>query len=279
MLFKMRNWVWLGMILAMVMLYTSLAVAQLPTEVDEASVSLTVNQLPGAPLGLGGGGALPFGNEQVSGFAATAFQSNGTVIRGRYHAEVGGEMSLFRVILYTDGTFKGASVSELGRQADLGVSFEVQGVGGEVFDVSGGIFGRSGGAFAKPNAFDTLAAQGYDENALEGYADADGGGLASLNPAPAGLSFGDRNSVNLLIQADVNLPNGIGGSLRFMPELAGSGEDSEAVDQLIANLNTSYELGTHVNLQIGVDIGAQRFRESGDVEKEASVLAAVSLTF
>ena len=59
---------------------------------------------------------------------------------------------------------------------------------------------------------------------------------ASLNPAPAGLSFGDRNSVNLLIQADVNLPNGIGGSLRFMPELAGSGEDSEAVDQLIANL-------------------------------------------
>ena len=111
-------------------------------------MSLTVNQLPGAPLGLGGGGAVPFGNEQVSGFAATAFQSNGTVIRGRYHAEVGGDVNLLRVVLYTDGTFKGASVSELGRQADLGFDPSKCRVSVARCLMSAAVyFGRSGGAF------------------------------------------------------------------------------------------------------------------------------------
>ena len=253
-------------------LFTSGAWAQLPTEVNETELSLTLNQLPGANLGIGGGAAVPFPN----GFVAGIFQSNGTVIRGRAYLEYGVRVKVLRVVPYLNSTFKGYDISELGVQNDAGLNFEFEGVIENV-DISGGIFGRSGGAFAKPNLFDLGAANGYDENTLEGYTNADGGTLASLNPGATGLSFGDKNSLNLLLQADFNIKD-IGIAVKLVPELANS-SDAEATDQAIINLNTSYELGEKISIGVGADIGFQRFRDSGELEKELASLVAIKLSF
>lgn len=253
--------------------------ASLPTDVDENQIGITLNQLPASQLGWGGMAAFPL--DFVNGYFATLAQSNGDVIRGRYHAEVTRDWGL-EWTLYTDGTFKGNSLSELGRQADLGVTTS----GTLSFladaDIAIGIFGRSGGVFAKPNAFDTLSGMGYDENALEGYTNEDGGDLAGLNPAATGLSFRNRNSINVIGQFAYVHSSGIGIVAKFMPELVGSSdnvEDDEPVDQLIVSLTGSYELSDAINAQWGVDFGYQRFRDSKIVEDERSALVTISYSF
>ena len=245
---------------------------QLPTEVEETELSLTLNQLPGANLTMGGGAAVPLPN----GFVAGIFQSNGTVIRGRGYAEYGFDANFARIVPYVATTFKGNDWDALGTQHDGGLNFEFEEVV-EGVDISGGVFGRSGGAFAKPNLFDLAAANGYDENTLEGYANPDGKTLAELNPAPTGLSFGDKNSLNLLFQADFNVKD-IGVAVKVMPELAND-SDAEATDQAIINLNSSYVLGEKVRLGIGADIGFQRFRDSGDLEKQIAGFTTINLSF
>ncbi|RKU21045.1 hypothetical protein C6499_22765 [Candidatus Poribacteria bacterium] len=264
---KTRLWFWAATIVALVLLIGALAHAQLPSNPDETSVSIAINKIVDT-TGWGGSFAVPYKlNDNVSGYFATAAQG-GDLIRGRYHAEVSYAFGALDVTLYTDGTYKGPDVANLGRQADLGVTIGTNRPGG---DVEIGIFGRNGGAFAKPNAFDDLSAKGYDEAVLETI-----DGLTTLNPAPTGLSFGDRNSVNLLVSLQKNVGD-IGASLKLMPELVGSTDD--AVDQAILNLHTDYRLSEKVSLGVGVDIGCQRFRGSGDIEQEVAGLLTLNLAF
>ena len=159
---------------------------------------------------------------------------------------------------------------------DVGLSFEVQGVGGKYFDVRGGFFGQSGGAFGKSNLFDLGAANGYDENRMEEFSDANGITLAQLNQAPAGINPQPKNSFNGLLQVDFNLPNGIGGTVKLMPEIVGS-DGLEATDQATVSLATSYELGERVNAKIGVAAGMQRYRESGNTETEVAGFLGISI--
>ena len=247
----------------------------LPTEVDKESVSININQFPGSPLGLGGQLAAPYNIEQVSGFVASSLQSNGSIIRGKYHGEAGFDFSKTRILLYLNGTTKGYSLTELGTQTDIGVNFEWQGVGSEMIDISGGIFGRDGGAFGKANAFDQLSELRYDENELETFLDADGRMLSELNPAATGLTFRNRKSVKLRLQGDINTASNIGINVALMPELFGS--DEEAADQLIGSFHTDYQLGQHTSLDFVIDIGFQRFRESGNVESEASLFVGIKI--
>ena len=264
---KTRLWFWAATIVALVLFCGALAHAQLPSNPDETSVSIAINKIVDT-TGWGGSLAVPYQlNDKVSGYFATAAQG-GDLIRGRYHAEVSYAFGGIDATLYTDGTYKGPDVANLGRQADLGVTIGTNRTGG---DVEIGIFGRNGGAFAKPNAFDDLSAKGYDEAVLETI-----DGLATLNPAPTGLSFGDRNSVNLLVSLEKNVGD-IGASLRLMPELVGSTDD--AVDQAILNLHADYRLSEKVSLGVGVDIGCQRFRESGEIEQEVAGLLTLNLAF
>lgn len=248
-----------AIIVAMLIIFSSLAFAQLPSNPDETSLSIAVNKIVDT-TGWGGSFAVPYTlNDNVSGYFATAAQG-GDLIRGRYHAEVSYKIGVLDTTLYTDGTYKGPEVANLGRQADLGVTIGLP----TLFsgDVEVGIFGRSGGAFAKPNAFDDLSAKGYDEAVLETY-----DGLADLNPAPTGLSLGDRNSVNLLVAIQKHFGD-VGASLKLMPELVGSTDD--AVDQAILNLHTNYQLSEKVSLGVVFELGGQRFRESGDIETETA---------
>lgn len=245
----------------------------LPTEVEQAEVSVNLNQLPGAPMGIGGGAAIPIGN----GFVATEFQSNGSIIRGRGYAEYAIDLGGIHLVPYLNSAYRGFKVSELGIQNDVGLNLEFRGLGGEAFDVSGGVFGRSGGAFAKPNLFDLGAGNGYDEGALETFTNPDGKTLAGLNPAPTGLSFGDKSSVNLLLQADGNI-KGFGVSFKLMPELF-SNTDDEATDQMIINVSSSYSLGKRLSLVLNNDFGFQRFRDSGDIEREWSGRASINMRF
>ena len=55
-----------AMIMLGMFLTTSVSWGQLPTEVEETELSLTLNQLPGANLGIGGSAAVPFPNGFVA---------------------------------------------------------------------------------------------------------------------------------------------------------------------------------------------------------------------
>ena len=172
----------LGMFLSM-----NAAWAQLPSEVEETSFNLQLNSLPGSKTSIGTGLEIPIKFGAVNGFIASLFQSNGAVVRGRYHAELGFNFKNFRIIPYLNGTGRGPGWKEVALVNDVGLSFEVQGVGGKYFDVRGGFFGQSGGAFGKSNLFDLGAANGYDENRMEEFSDANGITLAQLNQAPDGI--------------------------------------------------------------------------------------------
>ena len=111
---------------------------------------------------------------------------------------------------------------------------------------------------------------------MEEFTDANGITLAGLNQAPAGINPQPKNSFNGLLQVDFNLPNGIGGTAKLMPEIVGS-KGLEATDQATVSVATSYELGERVNAKIGVAAGMQRYRESGDTETEFAGFFGISV--
>ena len=262
---KTRLWLWAAMVIALVLLYGALAQAQLPSEVNETSLAITFNEIAGN-RGWGALGAVPFKHGHVSAIA----QGGGTVIRGKYHAEYNVPLAAFQFKLFTDGTFKGPTVRDLGRQADVGLAIEVPLQYGIVkVPIAIGVFGRSAGPFGPPNARDALENLGYDPNTL------DGRDLETLKPPPSGLSFKAGNSVNLLLSTEVHLPYDVSLGVRVMPELAGEGE--HPVHQLIITPSTSFEFREHINLELGADVGFQTY--DGKLETEVATLVAVKLSF
>ena len=69
-----------------------------------------------------------------------------------------------------------------------------------------------------------------------------------------------------------------GVAIKVMPELANN-SDAEATDQAILTYHTSYDLAEKISLDLGVDLGIQRFRESGDIERELATILGLSLSF
>ena len=262
---KTRLWFWAATIVALLLFCGAIAHAQLPSEVDETSVAITFNEIAGN-RGWGALGAVPFKNGHVSAIV----QGSGNVIRGKYHAEVNFPINVFQFKVFTDGVFKGSTVRDLGRQADVGLAIEVPFEHGNAkFPISIGVFGRNAGPFGPPNARDDLENLGYDPNTL------DGRDLETLNPPPSGLSFKAGNSVNLLVATEVHLPYSVSLGVRLMPELAGAGDNP--VHQLIITPSTSFELRDNINLELGADFGLQTF--DGELETELATLAAVKLSF
>lgn len=262
---KTKLWLWAAMIIGLVMLYGAPAHAQLPSEVNETSVAITFNEIAGN-RGWGALGAVPFKNGHVSAIA----QGGGNVVRGKYHAEINFPVNIFQFKIFTDGVFKGPTIRDLGRQADVGLVIEVPLEHGNAkFPISIGVFGRNAGPFGPPNARDDLENLGYDPNAL------DGRDLETLHPPPSGLSFKAGSSVNLLLSTEVHLPYDVSLGVRLMPELAGAGDNP--VHQLIITPSTSFELRDNINLDIGADFGLQTFNDA--IETELAILAAVKLSF
>ena len=264
-----RLWFWAATIGALMLLCGALAYAQLPSEVDETSVAITYNDIAGS-RGWGVLGALPFGNESANGHFAAIAQGGGTVIRGKYHAEINFPIKVLQFKLFTDGVFKGPTVRDLGRQADIGLAIEVPFEHGNAkLPIAIGVFGRSAGPFGPPNARDDLENLGYDPNTL------DGRDLETLKPPPSGLSFKAGDSLNLLVSTEVHLPYDISLGVRLMPELAGAGDNP--VHQLIVTPSTSFEFGEYINLEVGADVGFQTFNDA--IETELATLAAIKLSF
>ena len=267
---KTRLWIWAATIVAFTLFCGALAFAQLPSEVNETSVATAYNEIAGN-RGWGVIGATPFKNGHVAAIA----QGGGNVVRGKYHAEINFpvevgflNLNVLQFKLFTDGTFKGATVRDLGRQADVGLAVEVpfQHKNAKI-PVSIGVFGRNAGPFGPPNARDDLEKLGYDPNSL------DGRDLETLNPPPSGLSFKAGNSINLIVATEVHLPYDVSLGVRLMPELVGAGDNP--VHQLIITPSTSFELRENINIEVGADVGFQTFNDT--IETELATLVAVKL--
>lgn len=266
---KTRFIIWTIIVITLLILNLTLSHAQLPATVDESSIALSYNQITGS-RGWGILGAVPFQTRHVNGNISAIAQGGGNIIRGKYHAEAGITIRRFDFKLYTDGTFKGYSARDLGRQADIGIAIEFPD-----FDVAGfhatggaGVFGRNAGQFGPPNARDDLENLGYDPNTLDGRE------LESLHPPPAGLSFKAGNSLNLLAYVLLTHPKGFNIAVKAMPELVGSGNNP--VHQLIITPSTSFELRDNINIEFGADIGFQTFDDK--IERELATLVVIKLT-
>ena len=267
------------MVAMLLMVFAHITDAQLPSNPDESTFGLSINQLPsGSSWGLNL--ALPYQiTENLKGYCATAAQG-GVEIRGRYHAEIEYDVGIVDMTFYSDGGYRGQTFRGLGYTTDVGVTVDV--VDDERLDIEIGIFGRSGGAFAKPNAHDDLAFRGYAEDELEGFRNAKGKTLAETNPAPTGLGIQNKHSLNLLFLTSFQLPYDIDLGVRFMPELfasAAAENENEPVDQLLLNFSTSYDLSDRVSLGVVFDVGFQRYRDSGTIENDVAGIASINLSF
>ena len=238
--------------------------------VEERSLALTLTQINDQDA-WGGIFETPFATGEVSGHFTTTFQGGSGIIRGKYHAEGGITRGGFDFILYTDGIYKGPTVRDLGRQADLGLAIEFPDQYKNKLKFTGGvgIFGRNAGPFGPRDAYGDLEGLGYDPNAL------DGRGLESLRPPPKGLSFKAGNSLNALFYTEATHPNGFGLTVKLMPELAGAGDNP--VHQMIVTPYASFELSDKLNLDVSADFGIQGFE--GEIQTEAAALAAVKYEF
>ena len=178
---KTRLTLW-GIVFVCLLLFSVvLAQAQLPSTVDEPSIAGTYNQIAGVS-GWGLLGAVPFQAGNFHGHAAAVAQNSSTLLRTKYHAEVGTSLSNWDFNIYTNGLIKKYTGAEAGRVSGLGFAVEAPEKKIGVFNVTAGlgVEGQNGGQIGAPNAGDTLESLGYDPEVL------DEKGLYSLNPAPNG---------------------------------------------------------------------------------------------
>ena len=260
---------WVATILALVLFCGAIAHAQLPTTVDESSIAFTYNDVAGQ-RGWGVLGATPYEISVIKGYAAAIAQKGQTLLRSKYHAEIGISHRNWDFNLYTNGLVKQYQDSEAGRVSGIGFAVEApeQDIG--VFHITGGfgVEGQNAGQIGAPNAGDTLEALGYDTETLESL------GLYSLNPAPTGLSIKQGNALKALLYAELSHPSGLVISLKGLPEISGS---ESPVHQLVVSGSTSFELGENINFEVGADLGVQTY--DGELETELATLAAVKLSF
>ena len=266
--FRLALW---GIAFICLLLFTiAHANAQLPTTVDEPSIAGTYNQIAGVS-GWGLLGAVPFEAGNFHGHASAVAQNSSTLLRTKYHAEVGTSLSNWDFNIYTNGLIKKHTGAEAGRVSGIGFAVEApeQEIGAFNVTAGLGIEGQNGGQIGAPNAGDTLESLGYDTEALEEK------GLYSLNPAPTGLTLQQGNAFKGVIYAELAHPSGLSIALKGLPEI--TGESEHPVHQLIISGNTSFELGEQVSLEIGADIGLQTYQET--IERELASLVAIKLSF
>ena len=260
-----------GLIFVCLLLFSVFTVqAQLPSTVDEAGIAVTYNHITGVS-GWGVLGAVPFESGGIKGHASAVAQKSDTLLRTKYHAEIGTRVSSWDFTFYTNGLIKRYTGAEAGRVSGIGLAIEVpeQQIGPFHVTAGLGIEGQNGGQIGAPTAGDTLEALGYDPEVLEDK------GLYSLNPAPTGLTLQQGNAFKGLIYAELAHLSGVSITLKGLPEIAGTTE--HATHQLIISGNTSIEVGEQVSLEIGADIGLQTYKET--IERELATLVAVKLSF
>ena len=268
---KTRLIIWTIIVITLLILNITLTHAQLPATVQEPSFAMTYNQIAGS-RGWGILGAVPFQTRHVNGNASAIAQSGGNIIRGKYHAEAGITLRRFDFKLYTDGTFKGYSARDIGRQADIGLAVEFPEFSGRRIPRdrrSRCIRTKRRTVRSTQRSWRSWKTSDTIPNTLDGRE------LESLHPPPSGLSFKAGNSLNLLTYILLTHPKGFNVAVKAMPELVGAGDNP--VHQLIITPSTSLELRHNINIEFGADIGIQTFNDT--IERELATLIAIKLTF
>ena len=251
------------LLVSLVTFCLGLSYAQLPSDVENTSISISLNQIVD-DTNVAALIAVPYDIDLFDGYIAGIGQS-GNLIRGKYHAEAGVDIGEFRAVLYTDGTFKGYSTDNIGRQSDYGLAIDTPKISGA--NVRVGIFGRNAGEFGPPNARDILENNGFDPN------DLDGRDLESLTPPPAGLSFQRGSSLNALIQTAFTY-RGVSVKVAGMPELTGEGSPAhQGIISGFVNKNVT----EHISLDLGAELGFQWWNDT--VEREAAYFVGIGLDF
>ena len=258
-------------VLGVILIGATVAQAQLPSTVDEGSLAVSYNNIAGE-TGWGALGAVPFVQGSIKGHASAVAQKSATLLRSKYHAEVGTSLGSWDVNLYTNGLIKAYSGADAGRVSGVGLAIEAPERKVGEFDVTAGIGieGSNAGQIGSPNAGDTLEALGYDTEVLEEK------GLYGLNPAPTGLTIDQRNAFKALVYAELAHPSGLSISVKGLPEIA-SDSDGDPIHQLIVSGNTSIELGEQLSLELGADLGLQTFND--EIEREIATFAGIKLSF
>ncbi len=256
--------------LCVVMLIVCPCYAQLPSTVDEGSIAATYNNVAGQ-TGWGALGAVPFEQGNLKGHASAVVQGSATLLRSKYHAEIGTSLNNWDFNVYTNGLIKKYTGADAGRVSGVGLAIEAPERKIGVFDVTAGlgIEGQNGGQIGKPNAGDTLEALGYDSEVLEAK------GLYNLNPAPTGLSIVQGNAFRALLYAELAHPSGLSIVIKGLPELFGDNETP--VHQVVISGNTSVEVSDQISVEIGADLGLQTYNDT--LEREFATLVAAKLSF
>ena len=268
---RLRLAIWFIGMLSVILIGALTANAQLPSTVGEGSLAVSYNNIAGESA-WGALGAVPFAQGNLKGHASAVAQKSATLLRSKYHAEIGTSLNNWDFNIYTNGVVKQYAGADAGRVSGVGLAIEApeQKIG--EFDVTAGIGieGSNAGQIGSPNAGDTLEALGYDTEVLEEK------GLYGLNPAPTGLTIDQRNAFKALVYAELAHPSGLSISVKGLPEIA-SDSEGDPIHQLIVSGNTSIELGEQLSLELGADLGVQTYNDV--IEREIATFAGIKISF
>lgn len=271
---RFKFWLTIAWVIAIILMgYNDFVCA----DIDETTIGIGYSQI-NDDVGLSITGETPFDFGPLKGeFTAQGQGDAGGEIRGKYGLEVRLPVPVgnWEINLVQNGTFRGYSISELGRTSDLGAELEFPefNVGQFVVTSSLGLFGRNGGVFAGPNAYSDLEGLGYAPAALDAIP-----GLADLSRAPTGLSIKAGNSLNARIDAVFKHSSGFDFYVAGAPELAGAGIAAHQAF-LGTKLNANGPFGS--NFMAIVEFGFQHYDDGeGDtIERDFAVILGADYVF
>lgn len=271
---KTRLWFWFATIVALVLFRGALAHAQLPTEVNEASISIGYSDIAN-DVGIDVLVAIPYEFAGFNGYSTAISQRTDNVNRTKYHIEVGRPLTdWFEVNMYINGLRKQYVGSEAGAVSGLGFEgqFSAFQVGDFEVDVSVGVEGRNGGQIGRPSAGDILEANKFNPIRLEEL------GLYNLIQDPQGLTIQQGNAFKGAIGGSVTHKSGFNFGFKTLPDVFSNSK--YRAHQLIISIATSYQLGESFSLDIGGELGLQTSPVERDtIEHERAIFIGGKYTF
>ena len=258
--FRLVLW---GIAFICLLLFTvALANAQLPSTVDEGSISITYNDVAGQ-RGYGGLLTLPFGTGNINGHAAAIGQKAGPNNRIKYHAEIGTSLNNWDFNIYTNGLIKNE-----GRVSGVGIAVEVpeKEVGSFHITAGVGVEGANAGQIGAPSAWDLV--EGKVDNSYEDQ-------LTAIPTIRTGLTIDQRNAFRGKIYGELSHASGFTLAIQGLPEILS--DNDIPIHQLILSVSTNIEAQPNVRIVVGFDVGLQTYDDT--IEREFATLVAVELPF
>ena len=271
---KTRLWFWAATILALVLFCGAMAHAQLPTDVEETSISVGYSDIAN-DIGIDILVAVPYEFAGFNGYSTAISQRTDNVNRTKYHLEVGRKLTEWlEVNVYFNGLRKQYVGSEAGSTRGVGMEGEFSAfqVGDFEVAVSFGVEGQNGGQIGRPSAGDILEANKFNPTRLEEL------GLYGLIQDPQGLTLQQGNAFKGAIGGSVTHKNGFTLGFKALPDVVS--ESEYKAHQLIVSMSTSLEFGESLSLDIGGELGIQTSPvEANTIEHERAIFIGGKYAF